>query len=73
MKHLLLSLSIFSLLTLLACNKDSNCYDRKMKENHSGICSQDCPGVCGCNGQTYCNECIANSNGIKVIKKEPCK
>ena len=64
---------IFTLLLLLACNKSTNCYDREMEENHSGICTQDCPEVCGCDDKTYCNECIANSKGIKILKNGPCK
>lgn len=73
MRHIILSLSIFSLLTFTACEKKQNCYDREMEENHSGICPHDCPGVCGCDNQTYCNECDANSKGIRVVKNKPCK
>ncbi|HEY3593037.1 MAG TPA: hypothetical protein VGL13_04165 [Polyangiaceae bacterium] len=28
-----------------------------------GACPTDCPGVCGCNGQFYCNACIAHAAG----------
>ncbi len=29
--------------------------------------------VCGCNGKTYVNECTAQSNGIDISGKGPCK
>lgn len=29
-------------------------------------CTEDCPGVCGCDGQFYCNECIAAQAGVDV-------
>ena len=31
-------------------------------------CTADCIGVLGCDGKTYCNECVARRNGIKIIK-----
>ncbi len=37
-----------------------------MKKNHSGVCQDNCPGVVGCDGLTYCNECDAARNGIVV-------
>ena len=29
-------------------------------------CDADCPGVCGCDGNFYCNECVANGAGVDV-------
>lgn len=59
-----LSFSIFS------CKKDKgSCYDDGLYQKHKDdMCTMDCPGVIGCDGKTYCNECIANSNGISVKK-----
>ncbi len=58
---LFFSASVF----LLSCNKD--CYDAELaKQYESALCTQDCPGVKGCDGKTYCNECIANSHGIRI-------
>jgi len=52
-------------LTFASCKKD--CYDRELEEQYYVIdCTADCPGVTGCDGKTYCNECIANSHGIRV-------
>lgn len=35
-------------------------------------CLADCPGVCGCDGVTYCNECGAASAGVDVIRAGAC-
>lgn len=58
-------------LGISAC--EETCYDAQMAANHPGVCLQDCPEVCGCDGKTYCNECIANSQGIAVVKNEACR
>lgn len=73
MRRVIILMTIFATLTILSCKKLSDCYDSQMEKNHSGICPQDCPGVCGCDGNTYCNECMANSKGITVVSNGPCK
>ena len=35
-------------------------------------CDDDCPGVCGCDGQKYCNECTANAVGTDVSGDDDC-
>jgi hypothetical protein len=35
-------------------------------------CPEDCPGVCGCDGQFYCNTCIAASAGVDVSANASC-
>jgi len=56
---------LFTFIGLVSCKKD--CYDKELQEQYQVIdCTADCPGVTGCDGNFYCNECIANSNGIRV-------
>ncbi|MDT8411556.1 MAG: hypothetical protein RQ875_03765 [Vicingaceae bacterium] len=65
-KFILLITSI-AFFTTTSCRKDNNCYEDKLYEQHKNdICTMDCPGVIGCDGKTYCNECEANRKGISV-------
>ncbi len=36
------------------------------------ICTEDCPGVCGCDGRFYCNECLAATMGVDVDPDGTC-
>ncbi|MBL7901614.1 MAG: hypothetical protein JNK73_06440 [Bacteroidia bacterium] len=55
------------LICLCSCQKNKTCYDEALYQAHKNdICKMDCPGVIGCDGKTYCNACIANSQGIRV-------
>lgn len=48
-----------------SCNKD--CYNPNLEnEFKDKVCTTDCPGVKGCDGKTYCNECEANKAGVAV-------
>jgi hypothetical protein len=59
-----LVLFTFVVLAFASCNK---CYDKELKKEYqNAVCPQDCPGVTGCDGQFYCNECKANQQGIIV-------
>lgn len=55
-------------ISLHACNEE--CYDASLV-HHDG-CTTDCPGVCGCDGKTYCNTCEAHRNGIEVVYNSAC-
>ena len=35
-------------------------------------CTADCPGVCGCDGQFYCNVCDANAMGVDTGDSTSC-
>jgi hypothetical protein len=37
-----------------------------------GGCTADCPGVCGCDGAFYCNECDAHNAGVDVSANGIC-
>lgn len=67
MKRVVLFLVIAGATVSCKKNKEAECYDPALKQHFEKIdCTQDCPGVTGCDGKTYCNECIANSQGIRV-------
>lgn len=68
MKRKLISLSLLFLIFIAACNKNKpDCYSRSVeKQNKNNSCLTDCPGVTGCDGKFYCNECEANKKGIKI-------
>jgi hypothetical protein len=36
------------------------------------VCTDDCPGVCGCDGAFYCNTCSAQAAGVDVIDSKDC-
>lgn len=36
------------------------------------VCTADCPGVCGCDGEFYCNACVAASAGVDVDPEGDC-
>lgn len=36
------------------------------------VCTADCPGVCGNDGKTYCNKCVATSAGITILYDGKC-
>jgi hypothetical protein len=35
-------------------------------------CPEDCPGVCGCDLQFYCNECMASVAGVDITGGNEC-
>jgi hypothetical protein len=36
-------------------------------------CTQDCPGVCGCDGRFYCNGCEAHAAGVDESGESGCQ
>lgn len=49
------------------CRQDATCIDRPTN------CSADPDAVCGCDGQTYRNECIALQHGVEMDYEGPCR
>jgi len=41
-------------------------------EQRPEVCTDDCPGVCGCDGMSYCNACDAQAAGVDVSSDESC-
>ena len=41
-------------------------------EPRPAACSGDCPGVCGCDSNRYCNACDAARSGVSVRHDGPC-
>jgi hypothetical protein len=68
MKVLKITFLFILLFTLFSCKKtNSDCFDPLVYEQYkNAICTLDCPGVTGCDGKRYCNECNALSHGIKL-------
>jgi len=59
--------AMMMLFLLTTCRKDSECFDKELYEQHKDdFCTADCPGVTGCDGKFYCNECEANKKGIRI-------
>lgn len=66
---LLLAL-FFSFLMFSACTSERDCPDADLV--NSLRCPEEEEPVCGCNGVTYQNECIAQRTGIWVDYKGKC-
>ncbi len=67
------------LLTSSACQRQpsaaaadaADCIDPS-RVNPNGICTVEYDPVCGCNGITYANACVARNAGLRSVKPGPC-
>lgn len=48
-----------------------DCIDPSRVNPH-GICTMEYDPVCGCNGLTYANACVARNAGLRAFKPGPC-
>ena len=64
-------LSIFGLI-FFGCELDDGCIDTsKIKDNSN--CTEQYQSVCGCDGITYDNDCIAERAGVTDWTEGECK
>ncbi|MBL3654649.1 Kazal-type serine protease inhibitor family protein [Fulvivirga sediminis] len=73
MKRKIASFLFFAALTTFACqsSNDDNCIDEE-KINPEGMCTREYMPVCGCNGETYGNKCVAKNAGLTSWTEGPC-
>jgi hypothetical protein len=67
MNYLVLGTTFFFAVLITGCHKkQAACYDEALKKSTETVrCSSDCPGIKGCDGNFYCNECVAAMSGIR--------
>ena len=49
----------------------ADCLDPS-RANPNGMCTMEYEPVCGCNGLTYANACVARNAGLLSFQKGPC-
>ena len=76
---LLISMALWSLsrcsydktINCVQADLQSNCID-STRIDTAAICTEEYDPVCGCDGKTYSNPCVAEHAGVRSYKKGPC-
>ena len=66
-KNFIIIISLFS----ISCNKEANCIDESLIEPNKA-CTKEYRPVCGCNGITYSNTCLAEGAGVALWTDGEC-
>lgn len=73
---LLITLTFALPIFMISCSKDESCNIKKKDKFCPTSCAYDIDkgwGVCGCDGKIYCNICIAEAEGVRVVSYELCQ
>lgn len=60
---------ILILISVTSCTKDDDCVGEELQGVGCGLVYDP---VCGCNGKTYSNSCVARVAGVKSWKDGEC-
>jgi len=70
---ILFTLLGFTITFIFACKTPSTSCIDPSKIDTEAICTMQYDPVCGCNGQTYANACLADNAGVTAYTQGACK
>ena len=65
-------LLLFIGLGFLSCEDNNECIDESKISDDYSVCTEEYQPVCGCNGQTYSNDCYAENAGVTEWTEGEC-